>query len=123
MFMKLSQQTLLLFVLNFIDGVLTIYWIHNGFASEGNQLMAGLLDIGYLPFLAVKTAVGAVAAMVLWHWGNLRLAQYGLTVVLLIYLSLMGVHLITGLSACGVISDAVVNDFSVWSGSFAVFIG
>ena len=123
MFMRLSQQTFLLFALNFLDGVLTIYWIHNGFASEGNQLMAGLLDIGYLPFLAVKTAVGAVAAMVLWHWGNLRLAQYGLTVVLLIYLSLMGVHIITGLSACGFISDAVVNDFSVWSRSFAVFIG
>ncbi|MCY7377484.1 MAG: DUF5658 family protein [Pyrinomonadaceae bacterium] len=101
--MKLSQQTLLLFVLNFFDAVLTIYWIHNGFASEGNQLMARLLDIGYVPFLLVKTAVGALAAAVLWNWGNLRLAQCGLTVVLTIYISLMGIHIITGLYAFGFI--------------------
>ena len=91
--MKLSRQTLLLFTLNFFDAVLTIYWIHNGFASEGNQLMARLLDIGYLPFLAVKIAVGAVAALVFWHWGNLRVARCGLTLVLTLYISLMGVHL------------------------------
>ncbi len=121
MFMKLSQQTLLLFILNFLDGVLTIYWIHNGFATEGNQLMAGLMDIGYLPFLLIKTAIGAVAAVVLWHWRSLRLAQCGLTVVLLIYIGLMGIHIVTGLSACGVISDAVVNDFSAWSRNLPAF--
>lgn len=118
--MKLSQQTFLLFVLNLLDAVLTIYWIHNGFATEGNQLMAGLLDIGYAPFLLVKIAVGALAAIVLWHWGNLRLARYGLTLVLVIYIGLMGVHLATGLSAVGFISDTAVNDFSNWSNAVPV---
>ena len=113
--MQLSRQTFLLFTLNFFDAVLTIYWVHNGFASEGNQLMAGLLDAGYIPFLTVKLSVGAVAAIVLWHWGSLRLARYGLTFALGIYISLMGVHLVTGLAAYGFISRAMIDDFSVWS--------
>ena len=101
---------------------MTIYWIRNGFATEGNQLMAGLLDIGYAPFLIVKIAVGALAAVVLWRWGNLRVARYGLTVVLMLYISLMGIHIVTGLSAFGVISHTVVNDFSGWiNGVFAFF--
>lgn len=119
--MPIFRQTLLLFVLNFLDAVLTVYWVRNGFATESNQLMAGLLDIGYAPFLTVKIAVGAVAALVLWHWGDLRLARFGLTVVLAIYISLMGVHFLTGLTAFGFIPDNVVNDFSAWSDSFFAF--
>jgi len=121
MFMKLSRQTILLFVLNFLDAVLTIYWVRNGFASEGNQLMAGLLEIGYTPFLIVKLTMGALAALVLWRWGNLRVARYGLTLALFLYISLMGIHLITGLSAFGYISEAVVNDFTSWSHSASTF--
>lgn len=113
--MQLSRQTFLLFALNFFDAILTIYWVHNGFASEGNQLMAGLLDAGYIPFLAVKLSVGAVAAIVFRHWGNLRVARYGLTFALGVYISLMGVHLVTGLSACGFISETTIDGFSQWS--------
>jgi len=119
--MHLSRQTLLLFALNFLDAVFTIYWVHNGFASEGNQLMAGLLEFGYMPFLLVKITVGAVAAVVLWHWGSLRLAKIGLALTMTIYISLMGVHFITGLSALGFISEALLNDFSQWSSVFFAF--
>ena len=120
MFIKLSQQTFLLFALNFLDAVLTIYWIRNGFATEGNQLMAGLLDIGDAPFLMVKIAVGALAAFVLWHWGSYRIARYGLSLALTLYVSLMGIHLFTGLSACGIISEAALHNFSGWmKGVFA----
>ncbi len=119
--MQLFRQIFLLFILNLLDGVLTIYWVHNGFASESNQLMAGLLDKGYVPFLAVKILVGVIASVVLWHWGNLRLARYGLNIVLAIYISLMGVHFLTGLSAFGFISDNVVDNFAIWSNNFFVF--
>lgn len=77
--------------------------------------MATLLDIGDLPFLAVKVAIGAVTAIVLWRWRKLRLAKYGLAVALAVYISLMGIHFITGLSAFGLVSQTFVNDFSVWS--------
>lgn len=121
--MQIFRQTFLLFALNLIDAVLTIYWVRNGFATEGNHLMATLLDIGDFPFLAVKIAIGATAAVVLWHWGNLRLARYGLTLALTIYIGLMGVHLFTGLSAFGLISENFVRDFSLWSNNFfALFI-
>lgn len=84
--------------------------------------MAGLLDIGDLPFLAVKVAVGGVAAIVLWRWRNLRIAKYGLALTLAIYVGLMGIHFFTGLSAFGLISDKFFNDFSVWSHTFFAFI-
>jgi hypothetical protein len=119
--MTLSVQTFLLFTLNFLDAVLTIYWVEKGFASEGNQLMAGLLDIGVLPFLAVKIAVGAVASVVLWHWGNLQLAKYGLAVALLVYICLMGVHVFTGLVGFGFISDNFISDVSLWSNQVFAF--
>ena len=73
--MTLFHQVFLLFALNFLDAVLTLFWVRNGFATEGNQLMATLLDIGDLPFLAVKVAIGAVTVVVLWRWRTLRLAD------------------------------------------------
>ncbi len=121
--MHLLGQAFLLFTLNFLDAVLTIYWVRNGYATEGNQLMASLLDIGDAPFLLVKLAVGAIAAVVLWRFRNLRLAKIGLGVTLAIYIALMGVHFVTGLSAFGYLSDALVNDFTFWTNKiFALFM-
>ena len=110
--MPLFHQTFLLFALNFLDAVLTIYWVRNGFATEGNHLMATLLDIGDWPFLAVKVSIGAVTAVVLWRWRKFRLAKYGLTVALAVYVALMGVHFFTGLSAFGYVSETFVSDFA-----------
>lgn len=117
----MSFPTILLFALNFLDAVLTIYWVRNGFASEGNQLMAGLLDIGVLPFLLVKIAVGATAALVLWRWKDLRLAKYGLALALALYIGLMGVHFVTGLSAFGFISDNLISEFALLAHSALAF--
>src|SRR6478672_5689302 len=52
--MHMLAPTILLFGLNVLDALLTIVWVRNGVATEGNQLMAGLLDIGNGPFLLVK---------------------------------------------------------------------
>ena len=121
--MQISGQIILLFALNLLDAVLTIYWVRNGFATEGNRLMAILLDLGDLPFLAAKLAIGSAAAAVLWRWGNLRLARCGLSVVLFLYIGLMGVHLFTGLSAFGLVSENFVQNLSSWSHSiFAFFV-
>jgi hypothetical protein len=120
--MQLSRQAIFLFTLNFFDGILTVYWIHNGFATEGNELMAGLLNFGYAPFLAVKTAVGAFTALTLWRWGNLRLAKYGLNLLLGIYTGLMGVHLLTGLSGFGFISEASISRFAYWADVVIAFV-
>ena len=110
--MPLFHQTFLLFALNFLDAVLTIYWVRNGFATEANHLMATLLDIGDMPFLAVKVAIGLVTAVVLWRWREMRLAKYGLVIALAVYISLMGIHFFTGLSAFGYVSETFVGDLT-----------
>jgi len=115
--MSLFIQVFLLFSLNFADAILTIFWVRNGFATEGNALMATLLAIGDLPFLMVKILVGALAAIVLWNWGHLRLAKVGLSVSLIIYVGLMGIHFVTGLSAMGLVATSTISDMTAWAGS------
>ncbi len=119
----LFHKTILLFALNLLDGVLTVVWVRNGIATEGNQLMARLLDFGDLTFLGVKIAIGLTTAVVLLHWGHLRLARYGLGLALGLYIGLMGIHLFTGLSAFGMVSDSLLRDVSRLSETvFALFI-
>ena len=120
--MQLFAPTVLLFALNLLDALLTVIWVRSGVATESNQLMAGLLDIGNGPFLGVKIAIGAVAALVLFRWGNRPLARYGLAVALAVYIGLMGIHLFTGLSAFGYVSNNAMHDLADWSGRLLAFI-
>jgi hypothetical protein len=108
--MHLFRETFLLFSLNLLDALLTIVWVRNGVASEGNHLMARLLDSGDLTFLSAKIAIGTITAFVLLRWGNRRLARYGLTLALAVYISLMGIHVVTGLTAFGYISNTALHD-------------
>jgi len=108
--MHLAAPTILLFGLNLLDALLTIVWVRSGVATEGNQLMASLLDIGNGPFLGVKIAIGVVAAVVLMRWGSRPIARYGLAVALALYIGLMGIHLFTGLAAFGVVSKTSVKE-------------
>src|SRR5262245_51409503 len=110
--MNLTQQKIFLFLLKFFYSVFTIFLVRKGFAFEGNHLMATLLDLGNTPFLLVKLAMGGVTAFVLWRWRNFRLAKYGLALALMIYVGLMAIHFVTGLSAAGLLSDAMMHDFS-----------
>lgn len=116
------RQTLLLFSLNLLDAILTIFWVRHGVAFESNQLMANLLEIGNLPFLAVKIAIGAVTALVILNWGDRRIARYGMTVALSVYLGLMGVHVFTGLEAFGYLSANNLHEIADWAGQFVATI-
>jgi Domain of unknown function (DUF5658) len=95
------SKSLLLFTLNWFDAQLTILWVRLHVANEGNGIMAQLLNLGVAPFLAVKLAVGAFAAFVLYRWAHMAMAQRGMRLVLGIYFALMGVHVVTGFSALG----------------------
>jgi hypothetical protein len=99
--MTALTKCLLLFLLNWLDAQLTIIWVRNGLATEGNGLMAHLLDAGNAPFLFTKLLVGAGVAFVLYRWSHLALARRGLTLVLGLYFALMFVHAATGISALG----------------------
>jgi len=99
--MSALTKCLLLFLLNWLDAQLTILWVRNGLATEGNGLMAYLLDAGNAPFLVTKLLVGASVAFVLYRWSHLALARRGLQFVLGLYFALMFVHAATGISALG----------------------
>lgn len=99
--MSVLSKSMLLFLLNWLDAQLTILWVRGGVATEGNGLMAYLLDLGNAPFLSAKLAVGALVAYTLYRFSHLVLARRGLHFVLALYLALMGVHAATGASALG----------------------
>jgi hypothetical protein len=98
------SKSLLLFTLNWLDGQLTLLWIRMNVATEGNALMARLLEHGDLPFLGIKLTIGAIAAYVLYRFANVPLAKRGMTAVLAIYVVLMFVHALTGCVALGLLT-------------------
>ena len=95
------SKSCLLFVLNWLDAQLTILWVRMNIATEGNTLMARVLEHGELTFLGAKLAIGAIAAYILYRYAHLPLARYGLTAVLTLYTGLMVVHAATGCVALG----------------------
>lgn len=97
---KLSKSCVL-FALNWLDAQLTILWIRLDVATEGNALMARILEHGELSFLVAKLAIGAFAAYVLYRCAHLPLAKRGINIVLGIYVILMLVHVATGCVALG----------------------
>ena len=99
--MSASVKCLLLFFLNWLDAQLTIVWVRGGHATEGNGLMAYLLDLGNAPFLLTKLLVGGLAAYILYRFSHHALARRGLRLALGLYLALMLVHAATGASALG----------------------
>ena len=104
---KLSKSCLL-FTLNWLDAQLTLLWIRLNVATEGNALMARILDHGELTFLGAKLAIGAFAAYILYRCAHSPLARHGLNVVLGIYVILMLVHVATGCVALGWQTPVVV---------------
>jgi hypothetical protein len=99
--MTILSKSILLFTLNLLDAVLTLIWIRWNIATEGNGLMARLLEYGEFPFLSVKLFIGAFAAFILYRFAHIKIAQHGMKLALAVYLALMLIHLATGLSAIG----------------------
>jgi hypothetical protein len=99
--MSALYKSILLFTLNWLDAQLTLVWVRTNLATEGNALMARLLNFGDNPFLFAKLAIGAFAAYVLYRCSHLTLAQRGMQLVLGIYFAIMFVHAATAFSALG----------------------
>jgi hypothetical protein len=99
--MSVWTKSVLLFVLNFLDAQLTVVWVRLGVATEGNALMARVLDAGEAPFLLTKLLIGALVAYTLYRFSHLSLARRGLGLVLGLYAMLMLVHAAAGMSALG----------------------
>jgi len=102
--LKLIRPICLLFVLNVIDAFVSIGWVRTGMATEVNHLMASLLDVGNLPFLAAKLGMGALTCGVLYYGAEYKLARLGVSIALAAYIGVMGLHVGTGLAVYGFLS-------------------
>ena len=121
--MDTLYKSLLLFAMNWLDAQLTILWVRMNIATEGNALMARLLNLGEAPFLVVKLFIGAFAAYVLYRCAHMPLARRGMKLVLGLYLLLMAVHVVTGFAALGwQAPETVVAYFGGLPGAFFSFI-
>ncbi len=107
------SKAILLFAMNWLDAQLTILWLRLNVATEGNGIMASLLNHGEAPFLSVKLTIGALAAFILYRCAEMPIARRGMKLVLGIYLALMLVHVGTGFSALGWHAPAAVLTYFV----------
>lgn len=121
--MDTLYKSLLLFAMNWLDAQLTILWVRMNIATEGNAIMARLLNLGEAPFLVVKLFIGAFAAYTLYRCAHMPLARRGMKLVLGLYLLLMAVHVVTGFAALGwQAPETVVAYFGGLPGAFLSFI-
>ena len=95
------SKSLLLFTLNWLDAQLTLLWIRTNVATEGNSLMARIINHSESSFLVFKLAIGAFAAYTLYRCAHIPLARKGMSVVLVVYFFLMVIHAAIGFSALG----------------------
>lgn len=105
------SKALLLFAMNWLDAQLTILWLRLNIATEGNGIMASLLNHSEASFLSVKLLIGGLSAYILYRFAEIPIARRGMRVVLGIYLALMVVHAVTGFSALGWQAPATVLSY------------
>ena len=108
------SKALLLFAMNWLDAQLTILWLRLNVATEGNGLMATLLNHSEASFLSVKLLIGGLSAYILYRFAEVPIARRGMKFALGVYLALMVVHTVTGFSALG--WDAPVTVLSSFAG-------
>ncbi len=86
----ISQEALLISAICMLDLATTLYWIGQGYAKEGNPIMAWVLSRGHVPFIGVKilTFLPAVVAAEWYRPRNPRLITKLLRWVIALYLFL-----------------------------------
>lgn len=82
------------FLLNVLDGVMTLLWISTGGSTEANPLMAYLLTHGAVAFMVVKVAIGFMVCLSLYAARHTTAAHKTLNVAIAVYALVIAMHLI-----------------------------
>jgi len=82
-----------LLVLNLVDAIFTLLWIHSGIAVEGNPIMDQALAGGPVGFMIVKLALVSLGVGLLWRLRHRRAAGLALATAATAYSSLFVYHL------------------------------
>ena len=80
-------------VLNLLDAVLTICWVHTGLADEANPLLQVLVHHHAVLFIAMKIVLGAVGAWLLWQHRHRAFVVIGTFSVFVAYYTVFLQHL------------------------------
>ncbi|MBK9164387.1 MAG: hypothetical protein IPM21_10875 [Acidobacteria bacterium] len=113
--MYLVRETFLLFGLNLLDALLDADLSTKRRCRRRKPVDGGIAQYKRYRIPLWETRSGAIAAVVLLKWGYYRIAKVGVAIALVLYVGLMGIHLLTGLTAAGMVSNGTV------SGTFAFF--
>jgi hypothetical protein len=81
-----------LLVLNLIDAVLTIFWVHAGLATEANTLMDELVTDNALVFVSVKLGLVGMGSWVLWRLRESPSAVVAIFVAFVVYYAILVHH-------------------------------
>jgi hypothetical protein len=80
-------------ILNLIDAVLTVCWVHNGLAREANPLLQPLVYHNAVLFITTKLALGAVGAWLFWQHRHRAFVVIGTFSVFTVYYAVFLQHL------------------------------
>jgi hypothetical protein len=81
-----------LLVLNLLDAVFTLLWVHLGVAREANPLLRDLVKGHPLAFVGVKLALVGLGSLLLWWKRHRPLAVISIFVAFFCYYALLLMH-------------------------------
>jgi hypothetical protein len=80
-------------VLNLADATFTLWWVHNGIATEANALLADLVESNAIGFALAKSTLVSLGLLLLWRQRRRPLAAFGIALVFVAYNGLVVYHL------------------------------
>jgi len=84
-FNELKLVIFSVFILNVLDGVLTIISVSTGNALEANPLMAYLIDYHPVLFMICKLLLVYLGSVILWRFRKNMLAIFSIFAIFLVY--------------------------------------
>ena len=88
-----------LFVLNFLDAILTLIWIKVGFATEANPIMDAVMKIHPSLFVLAKVALVSACLGILWATRHKALARFCSVFGFSVYSLIIVYHVVGGIAS------------------------
>jgi len=89
----LERSLRLVILLNLMDALYTQAWVHWGWATEANPVMAGAMDMGPSVFILSKVALVSLSVWVLWNNRDQLMARLSVIPLAALYAFVGGHHL------------------------------
>ena len=80
-------------VLNLLDALFTLLWVHAGLASEANPLIAELVNENAVGFVLVKLGLVGLGSWLLWNRQQRPIAVISIVAAFIVYYFVLLYHL------------------------------